>query len=170
MPLTNVSNDPATKTVTLTAEFDAPVERAWQLYADPRQLEHWWNPPGYPLTITDHNLSVGGMVRAHVNTPDGQKAYAYWRITAVDAPRTMEWEDGFLDDQLEPDRAIPPTMMHLTLADRDGGGTLMTIVVCFLSVESMQEYLDMDIEEQMRVTFGQADALLVSRTSSAPGP
>ena len=162
MPLTNVSNDPAAKTITLTAELDAPVERAWQLYADPRQLEQWWNPPGYPLTITDHNLSVGGMVRAHVTTPDGQKAHAYWRITAVDAPRSMEWEDGFLDDQLEPNPAIPPTTMHLTLADRDGGGTLMTIVVGFLSVESMQDYLDMDIEEQMRVTFGQADALLVS--------
>jgi hypothetical protein len=38
----------------------------------------------------------------------------------------------------------------------------MTIVVGFLTVESMQEYLDMDIEEQMRLTFGQADALLVS--------
>jgi uncharacterized protein YndB with AHSA1/START domain len=162
MPLTNVSNDPAAKTVTFTAQFDAPVERAWQLYADPRQLEQWWNPPGYPLTITDHNLSVGGMVRADVTTPDGQKAHAYWRITAVDAPRSMEWEDGFLDDQLEPNPAVPPTTMHLTLADRDGGGTLMTIVVGFLSVESMQEYLDMDIAEQMRVTFGQADTLLVS--------
>ena len=64
MPLTNVSNDPAAKTITFTAEFDAPVERAWQLYADPRQLEQWWNPPGYPLTIPDHNLSVGGRVRA----------------------------------------------------------------------------------------------------------
>ena len=161
MPLTNVSNDPAAKTITLTAEFDAPVERAWQLYADPRQLEQWWNPPGYPLTITDHDLAVGGMLRADVTTPDGQKAKAYWRITAVDAPRSMEWEDGFLDDQPEPHPAIPPTTMRLTLADRDGGGTLMTIVVGFLSVESMQEYLDMDIAEQMRVTFGQADALLL---------
>ena len=162
MPLTNVSNDPAAKTITLTAELAAPVDRAWQLYADPRQLEQWWNPPGYPLTITDHNLSVGGMVRAHVTTPAGQKANAYWRITAVDAPRSMAWEDGFLDDQLEPNPAIPPTTMRLTLADRDGGGTLMTIVVGFLSAESMQEYLDMDIEEQMRVTLDQADALLVS--------
>jgi uncharacterized protein YndB with AHSA1/START domain len=39
MPLTNVANDAAAQTVTLTAEFDAPVERVWQLYADPRQLE-----------------------------------------------------------------------------------------------------------------------------------
>ncbi len=162
MPLTNVSNDPTAKTITFSAEFDAPVERSWQLYADPRQLEQWWNPPGYPLTITDHNLSVGGMVHAHVTAPDGQTAHPYWRITAVDPPRSMVWEDGFLDDQLEPNPAIPPTTMRLTLADRDGGGTLMTIVVGFLSVEAMQEYLDMDIEEQMRVTFGQADALLLS--------
>ena len=160
MPLTNVSNDPAAKTITLTAELAAPVDRAWQLYADPRQLEQWWNPPGYPLTITDHNLSVGGMVHAHVTAPDGQEAVAYWRITAVDPPRSMVWEDGFLDDQLQPDPAIPPTTMRLTLADRDGGGTIMTIVVGFLSAEAMQEHLDMDIAEQMRVTFGQADALL----------
>ena len=50
MPLTNVATDAAAQTVTLTGEFDAPVERTWQLYADPRQLEQWWNPPGYPLT------------------------------------------------------------------------------------------------------------------------
>jgi uncharacterized protein YndB with AHSA1/START domain len=162
MPLRNVANDAAAQTVTFTAEFDVPVERAWQLYADPRQLEQWWNPPGYPLTITDHDLSVGGLLRAQVTAPDGQKIHAYWRIRAVDAPRGLEWEDGFLDDQGEPDPAIPPTTMRLTLAERAGGGTLMTIVVSFLSAEAMQEYLDMDIEEQMRVTFGQADALLLS--------
>jgi uncharacterized protein YndB with AHSA1/START domain len=105
-------------------------------------------------------LSVGGMVRAHVTTPDGQKIHAYWRITAVDAPRSMEWEDGFLDDNLEPNPDMPLSTMRLTLADRAGGGTLMTIVAGFLSAEAMQEYLDMPIEEQMRITVGQADALL----------
>src|SRR4051794_3242427 len=114
MPLTNVSNDPAAKTVTLTGEFDAAVERAWQLYADPRQLEQWWNPPGYPLTITDHNLSAGGMVRAHVTTPDGQKAHAYWRITALDPPPSMEGEGRFLAGELQPHPSIPPTTMHPT--------------------------------------------------------
>jgi uncharacterized protein YndB with AHSA1/START domain len=160
MALTNVTSDTAAQTVTLTAEFDAPVERAWQLYADPRQLEQWWNPPGYPLTVTEHDLSIGGLVRAHVTAPDGHEIEAYWRISAVEAPRRMEWEDGFLDDEGEPNQAIPPTTMRLTLAERSGGGTLMTIVVGFRSAEAMQEYLDMDIEAQMGVTFAQADALL----------
>lgn len=160
MPLTNVRSDPAAQTVTVTAEFDAPVERAWQLYADPRQLEQWWNPPGFPLTITDHDLSVGGLVRAHVGTPDGRQVHAYWRITAVDAPRSLEWEDGFLDDTMQPDPGMPLSTMRLTLADRAGGGTLMTIVAGFGSAEAMQEYLDMPVEEHMRVTIDQADALL----------
>jgi len=160
MPVTNVATDADARTMTLTAELDATVERAWQLYADPRQLEQWWNPPGFPLTITDHDLSVGGFVRAFVTPPDGEKVHAYWRITAVDAPHRMEWEDGFLDDNLEPNPAITPTSMKLTLADRAGGGTVMTIVVGFLSAESMQEYLDMDIEDQMVLTVGQAEALL----------
>jgi uncharacterized protein YndB with AHSA1/START domain len=64
MPVTDVTNDAEALTMTLTAEFDAPLSRVWQLYADPRQLEKWWNPPGYPLTIVDHDLSVGGFVRA----------------------------------------------------------------------------------------------------------
>jgi hypothetical protein len=155
MPLTNVSNDPAAKTITLTAEFDAPVERAWQLYADPRQLEQWWNPPGYPLTITDHNLSVGGMVRAHVTTPDPRLLADHRRRRTAQhgvggrlPRRPARAQPGHSADDDAPD-------------DREGGGTLMTIVVGFLSLESMQDHLDMDIEEQMRVTFGQAEALLV---------
>lgn len=160
MPLTHVSNDPTAKTVTSIAEFDAPVERAWQLFADPRQLEQWWNPPGFPLTITDHDLSVGGMLRAFVTMPDGQKIHAYWRITAVDAPISMDWEDGFLDDDLDPNPDMPVSIMQLTLADRAGGGTIMTIVASFASVEAMQDYLGMPIEEHMKVTIGQADALL----------
>jgi uncharacterized protein YndB with AHSA1/START domain len=117
-------------------------------------------PAGLSLTITDHNLSVGGMVRAHLTTPDGQKVHAYWRITALDAPRSMEWEDGFLDDNLEPNPEMPLSTMQLTLTDRAGGGTLMAIIAGFPSAEAMQEYLDMPIEEHMRVTISQADALL----------
>jgi hypothetical protein len=44
--------------------------------------------------------------------------------------------------------------------ERANGGTVMTIVVSFVSAESMQWYLDMDIAEQTSQTFGQIDALL----------
>ena len=48
MPVTDVAQDLDTRTLTITAEFSAPVERIWQVYADPRQLERVFGPPEYP--------------------------------------------------------------------------------------------------------------------------
>ena len=62
MSVTDIVKDPAAATMTVTAELDAPVERVWQLWADPRQLERWWGPPSYPATVVDHDLRVGGRV------------------------------------------------------------------------------------------------------------
>ena len=59
MTVTNVHKDPDALTMAITVELDATVERAWQLWADPRQLERWWGPPGYPATFVDHVLTVG---------------------------------------------------------------------------------------------------------------
>jgi uncharacterized protein YndB with AHSA1/START domain len=160
MPVTNAITDAAARTMTLTSEFDAPPARVWNLFDDPRQLEQWWNPPKMPLTVTDHDLSVGGYVRAFVIPPEGEKVHAYWRIIAVDEPHSMEWEDGFADDQGEPIPDPPPATMKLTLAERASGGTVMTIVVSFLSTESMQWYLDMDLVEDMSQTILRGEALL----------
>lgn len=48
MTVTRVDKDYDRLTITFVADFDAPVERVWQLWADPRQLERWWGPPSMP--------------------------------------------------------------------------------------------------------------------------
>ncbi len=54
MPVTDVQQDLDNLTLTITADFAAPVERIWQVYADPRQLEKVWGPPTIqrPWSIT----------------------------------------------------------------------------------------------------------------------
>src|SRR6478609_2440140 len=58
-------------TMKITSEYDAPVERCWQLWADPRQLERWWGPPTYPATFVDHELSTGGGATYYMTGPEG---------------------------------------------------------------------------------------------------
>ena len=48
MSIVSVEKDFDSLSLTLVAEFDAPIERVWQLWADPRQLERWWGPPTPP--------------------------------------------------------------------------------------------------------------------------
>jgi uncharacterized protein YndB with AHSA1/START domain len=160
MTVTNVTKDPEARTMTLVAEFDAPVPRVWQLWDDPRQLEAWWGPPTYPATVVDHDLSVGGKVGYYMTGPEGEKVHGYWRVTAVDAPHRLEWENGFADDRLEPDPGFTASNMAVTLSGRAGGGTVMTIVTTFVSAESMDWYLVQGMEEGMSMAVGQCDDLL----------
>lgn len=71
MPFTAASHDLESRTITITADFTAPVERVWQVYADPRQLERIWGPPGFPATFDRHELKPGGTTTG----PDGEKFY-----------------------------------------------------------------------------------------------
>jgi uncharacterized protein YndB with AHSA1/START domain len=160
MTVTTVTKDAETRTMTLVAEFDAPVPRVWQLWNDPRRLEQWWGPPTYPATVVDHDLTVGGKVSYYMTGPEGEKVHGYWRVTAVDAPHRLAWENGFADDRLEPDPGFTAANMQVTLAGRTGGGTVMTIVTTFVSAESMDWYLVQGMEEGMSLAVGQCDALL----------
>ena len=54
MTVTNILKDAESLTMTINATFDAPVERVWQVWNDPRQLERWWGPPEYPATFERH--------------------------------------------------------------------------------------------------------------------
>ena len=62
----------------ITAEFAAPVERIWQVYADPRQLKVC-GPPTYPATVVDHDLRPGGRVTYFMTRPEGDKHAGYGR-------------------------------------------------------------------------------------------
>lgn len=42
MSIVSVEKDLDSLSLVLVAEFHAPIERVWQLWADPRRLEGWW--------------------------------------------------------------------------------------------------------------------------------
>ena len=81
MTVMNVIKDFHDLTMTMTAEFTAPVERVWRLWQDPRQLERWWGPPTYPATFEAHDLTPGGDVSYYMTSPEGDKFRGWWRIS-----------------------------------------------------------------------------------------
>ena len=102
--------------MTVTAEFDAPVERVWQLWDDPRQLERWWGPPTYPATVVDHDLTPGGNVTYFMTGPGGRQAgRLVARCSPSTPPHRLEFEDGFADDAGKPNATCRrTTVVHAT--------------------------------------------------------
>jgi uncharacterized protein YndB with AHSA1/START domain len=161
MTVTSIDKDFDALTLTLVAEFDAPIEQVWQLWADPRKLERWWGPPSYPATVLEHDLTPGGDVTYFMTAPDGQKSRGWWRVTAVNPPQSLEFIDGFADEDGKPIAEMPTTTARMQLTENDGR-TRMELRSVFDSREQMEQLDNMGMTEGLRQSVGQMDALLAS--------
>jgi uncharacterized protein YndB with AHSA1/START domain len=159
MSVTSVEKDFENLTLTLVAEFDAPAERVWELWADPRKLERWWGPPSHPATVEDHDLTSGGDVTYYMTGPDGERYRGWWRVTSVNPPKSLEFTDGFADADGRPAADMPTTMVQMQLSEHDGG-TRMEIRSVFDSKEQMEQLVSMGMVEGLQQAVGQMDALL----------
>ncbi len=160
MTVTAVHKDPAALTMTLTAEFDAPPERVWDLWADPRQLERWWGPPTYPATFTSHDLTPGSYVEYHMTGPTGDQPRGFWRVLEVDAPQRLVFESGLANPDGTPNEGLPANVGSVRIEPIAGGRTRMSIESRYPSTEAMAQFLAMGMEEGLTGAVGQIDAIL----------
>jgi uncharacterized protein YndB with AHSA1/START domain len=161
MSVISVDKDFDSLTLTLVAELDAPIERVWQLWADPRKLERWWGPPSYPATVESHDLTAGGDVTYFMTGPAGETSRGWWRVTSVDPPKSLEFTDGFADQDGTPIAGMPTTTVQVQLSELDGG-TRMVLRSVFDSREHMEQVVDIGAPEVLRESVGQMDALLAA--------
>jgi uncharacterized protein YndB with AHSA1/START domain len=167
MTVTSVRKDPAALTMTLDAEFPAPADRVWQLWADPRQLERWWGPPTYPATFTKHDLAPGSRVEYHMTGPEGDQPRGYWDILEVDPPHRLVYRDGFANDDGTPNTELPRNEGRVTIEEVGSGRTRMSIENIFPSTEAMEQILAMGMEEGLTEAVGQIDAILAANAVAA---
>ena len=158
MSLTSADTDYDNLTVTLIAEFDAPIGQVWELWSDPRKLERWWGPQTYPATFEKHDLIPGGEVTYFLTGPEGDMR-GMWRVKAVDPPTSLEFTDSFADTDGRPVADMPVSRVMVRITER-GGGTRMEMHLTFESREDMEKVVGMGTVEVLRQGVGQMDALL----------
>jgi uncharacterized protein YndB with AHSA1/START domain len=151
--------DPENRTFTVVAEFTAPPPAVWQLWADPRKLERWWGPPSWPATFREHAFVVGGSAAYHMTGPDGERANGWWRFRRLDEPKYLELEDGFADQQGQPDPSLPTTVARVNLEEIPTG-TRMTITSQFTTLEQMEQVIAMGMIEGVKQALSQIDGIL----------
>ena len=159
MPVTDITKDIENRTLTITAQFAAPLERVWALYADPRQLEQVWGPPEYPATFVDHDLRAGGRMTYYMTSPEGEKFGGYWDVDEVEEPRRFAFRDGFTDTDLNPDPDLPVSRNEYAFS-ASGGNTRAVFTNRYDSAEDLQKVLDMGVIEGASMAINQIDAIL----------
>jgi uncharacterized protein YndB with AHSA1/START domain len=159
MTITSVDTDYDNLTATLIADFDHPIDQVWELWSDPRKLERWWGPPGYPATVEKHALDSGGEVTYFMKGPEGDEHWGMWRVSAVDPPRSLQFTDALADSDGVPREDSPVSEISVRLLEHEGR-TRMEMRMTFETREDMERIVDMGTVEGVKQAVGQMDGLL----------
>ena len=168
MPVISAEKDLDLLTITIVAEFAAPLRRLWDAYTDPRQIERFWGPPTYPATFLRHDAVTGGRSVYKMTGPEGDEHYGCWEWISVQAPEAFEVADSFADAAGQPTTELPTTRMRFAFEAIDGGSRLVT-TSRFDSLEHLEQLLGMGMLEGTREAMSQIDTVLADLAAFAAG-
>ena len=112
-----------------------------------------------------HDLAAGGEVTYVMTGPGGEKSRGWWRIASVNPPRSLEFTDGFANQDGTPNAEMPTTAVQMRLTEH-GGGTRMELRFIFDSSEHMERLERRGAFEVFPQSVGQMDALLAADLKS----
>ena len=168
MPVTDITTDVENLTMTVVADFAAPLQRVWEAYSDPRQLERFWGPPTWPATFTSFDHTVGGRANYTMHGPRGETSSGSWEFLSIDAPNGFEVLDSFTDEEGKPLEGFPAMRMTFAFEQTDAG-TRMRSTSYFDSLEALEQVVAMGAIEGTRQAMSQIDAVLAGLREFAEG-
>ena len=168
MPVTDVVTDPEALTLTLTADFAAPVERVWNAFTEPRQLERFWGPPGYPATFSTFDFEVGGTALYRMTSPQGEASYGTWEFLSIDPRTSFSVLDQFADENGVAVEDLPASRMTFTF-DETAEGSRLRSTTYFTSTEALDQLVGMGMVEGATLAMNQLDRVLEGLRAYAEG-
>lgn len=166
MPITSVTQDAESLTLTVVGDFPVSQERLWRAWVDPRQLERFWGPPTWPATFTRHDMFAGGRSAFVMTGPDGSTSAGYWTFLDVQQGESFTVIDGFAHDDGTPDEDLPPCTMQVTFHTTDTGSQFRSVST-FPSIEALEHLIGMGMKEGLTAALGQLDLVLTDLTDFA---
>ena len=151
---TSTVSKPSDREIRIERTFDAPRDRVWRAFTDPKLLAQWWGR-GNKLVIEKFELERGGHWRFVEHGPEGKHGFEgrFREVTPKDRiVQTFEW-DGM------PAYVIIETLELTDLAD---GRTKVVTLSLFHTTEERDGMLESGMEEGLNQSYEALDKLLAT--------
>jgi uncharacterized protein YndB with AHSA1/START domain len=133
--------------------FDAPRDRVFAIYTDPKLIPEWWGPRGTTTIVDEMDVRTGGRWRFIMRDSDGSESAfrgAYREVTRPERiVQTFEWEPMAGHVSVE-------TATFEDLGDR----TKVTTTSIFHTPEERDGMLASGMEGGLSETYARLDELL----------
>ena len=123
--------DASRREIVITRVFDAPRERVWKAWADPKQVVKWWGPRGFSTTSDQREFKAGGAWKHTMIGPDGTPYPNFARFEEILEPERLVYTNG------GGKKDGPGVSFRTTVTLKDlGGKTELTMRMVFDTAEA----------------------------------
>jgi len=113
----------AEREITITRMFDAPRAVVFRAWTDAGQLAQWWGPKRFTNPVCEIDVRVGGAIRIHMRSPDGNTYPMKGEFREIVPPERLVFTNIAVDAAGNP---IIEGLTTVTFAEK-GGKTTMTL-------------------------------------------
>ena len=157
--------DESQHTITVNREFNGRRQIVWNCHTKSALLDQWFAPKGLTTKTKHMDFRAGGYWHYAMITPDGQTFWNrldYKTITPIDGYTA---QDGFCDETGTVNPAMPGSQWEVAFTD-EGERTLVTTIVRYASLASLQAAINMGLKDGLASTLERLDELLPTLQSS----
>ena len=155
--------DKETKTVTITAEFDAERDLVWDAYTRAELLDQWWAPKPWASRTKVMEFREGGRRFYAMVSPEGQERWAVQRYTSITPKTNFKIFNAFADENEHLE--LPGSDWDLNFSE-EGGTTTVSISIYNESLERLERMIEMGFTEGTAATFENLKELLARLSQS----
>lgn len=147
---------PSDREVVVTRILDAPRERVFRAYVDPKAIPEWWGPRGFTVKVDRMEVRPGGAWRYLSKAPDGSEHAFHGVFREIRPPERLTWTFEY--------EGVPGHVSVETIefeAAR-GGKTKVTVRAHFDSREDRDGKVNSGMEYGMRESYARLEEYLNS--------
>ena len=141
--------------IVITRVFDAPRERVFEAWTDPKQIVQWFSPKGFTNKTHEIDIRPGGRWRFVYVAPDGTRYENRMVFVRIEAPRLLEIEHGSdidndpsrfrvtvtFDAQSNGKTVLTLRQLHPTVEQRNAGIGFGAVEIGFTTLDKLTEHL-----------------------------
>ena len=151
--------DKATKTVSITREFDAELSLVWDAFTKKEILDQWWAPKPFTSKTKVLNFKVGGRRFYAMVSPEGQERWILQKYTSISPKTNFKFFNAFADENENPE--LPGSEWDHTFSE-ENGTTKVSIAIYNESLERMEKQIEMGFKEGFTMTLNYLAELLTT--------
>ena len=151
--------DKATKTVSITREFDAELSLVWDAFTKKEILDQWWAPKPFASKTKVLDFKVGGRRFYAMVSPEGQERWVLQKYTSISPKTNFKFFNAFADENENPQ--LPGSEWDLNFSEQNGT-TKVSISIYNDSLERMEKMIEMGFKEGFTMTLDYLEKLLAS--------